>query len=122
MITSDLPKRHSILGINFRFYNEYAENRLRERKGQEDDSFLLSYLNIFNMTALRQDGHVAASDCLHYELPAVVDWWNHLLYTNLLDIAAKESNVRHPVASVIVRKFVNDVSSVIVILAEFLIQ
>jgi hypothetical protein len=76
----------------FKFYNQYAENRLKQRQGR-NNVFPLRYLNIFNMTALRNDGHKAANDCLHYELPAVVDWWNHLLYTNLLDIAASETTI-----------------------------
>jgi hypothetical protein len=74
----------------FRFYNEYAENRLKERERRKD-VFPLRFMNIFNMTALRHDGHKAATDCLHYELPAAVDWWNHMLFTNLLDIAAQGS-------------------------------
>ena len=78
----------------FKFYNEYAQNRLTQREGRKD-LFPLRYLNIFNMTALRHDGHKAANDCLHYELPAVVDWWNHMLFTSLSDIAAQESKVKH---------------------------
>ena len=77
----------------FKFYNEYVETRLKGREARKD-VFPLEYMNIFNMTALRHDGHRAANDCLHYELPAAVDWWNHLLYTNLLDIADRESKAK----------------------------
>lgn len=44
------------------------------------------YLNVYNMTVLRPDQHVQANDCLHYMLPGPVDFWNHLLFTNLQDI------------------------------------
>ena len=38
------------------------------------------------MTALRPDGHLRPPhDCLHYQLPSVVDWWHHLLITLLAD-------------------------------------
>jgi len=76
----------------FRYFNEYAENRLRERREAQQGLFPREYLNIFNMTAFRHDEHKAGSYCLHYELPGVIDWWNHLLYTNLLDIAKREGS------------------------------
>ncbi len=48
-------------------------------------------LDIFFMTALRHDGHPTAVDCLHYLLPGPPDWWNHLFYSNLLDLARSMS-------------------------------
>lgn len=77
----------------FRHYNAYVESRLKQHK----TGYPLRYLNIFNISALRNDGHTAANDCLHYEMPSVVDWWNHLLYSNLLDIASKEEEERRGV-------------------------
>jgi len=52
------------------------------------------------MTVLRNDGHlggeecanepcrenIESNDCFHYFLPGPVDWWNHLLYNNLMDL------------------------------------
>jgi hypothetical protein len=63
----------------FQYFNSYAEETLRNTS--------IRLLNIHNMTALRPDGHPSATDCLHYSLPSVIDWWNHLLYSNLLDLA-----------------------------------
>jgi len=71
----------------FKLYNSYARERIEEREHSGNNTFPLRFLNVFNMTALRPDGHTAANDCLHYELPGPVDWWNHLLYTTLLDLA-----------------------------------
>jgi hypothetical protein len=65
----------------FQYFNAYAETRLHDTS--------VRILRVHNMTALGVDGHKSATDCLHYELPGVVDWWNHLLYTNLLDLALR---------------------------------
>ena len=35
------------------------------------------------MTVLRHDAHTAPADCLHFQMPGPVDWWNHLLFTYL---------------------------------------
>lgn len=60
-------------------------------------------LDVFPFTVLRRDGHLAGADCnkcgvdecpkckddcLHYSLPGPVDWWTHLLYSQLVDIAS----------------------------------
>jgi len=56
---------------------------------------LIEILDVLPMTILRRDGHIGdefkpdpvpAGDCLHYALPGPIDWWNHLLYSNLKDI------------------------------------
>eukprot|EP00415_Alexandrium_ostenfeldii_P002479 UN2479 len=44
----------------------------------------LAVLDPYTMTILRPDGHMGDGDCLHYFLPGVPDWWNHLLATELL--------------------------------------
>ena len=45
-------------------------------------------LDVVPMTLLRPDGHVGrvrgTLDCLHYRLPSVIDFWSHLLATELL--------------------------------------
>jgi hypothetical protein len=44
------------------------------------------YINIFNSTVLRRDGHVGFQDCLHYSLPGPTDWWVHFWYSALIDL------------------------------------
>ena len=83
-------------------YNEYAERILYHRSFLADSYFKKSnmvqieLLDVYPMTVLRSDGHIGGeechgddlcNDCLHYNLPGPVDWWNHLMYNNLLDIA-----------------------------------
>ena len=44
-------------------------------------------LDVHPMTILRPDGHFKPPvDCLHYKLPGPPDFWNHLMYSNLLDV------------------------------------
>lgn len=62
-------------------FQEFNAHAAREIEGRRH----LFYLNIYNMTALRPDGHVSAVDCLHYDLPSVIDWWNHMMYSSLVD-------------------------------------
>ena len=54
-------------------YNRYAMHVLASADPQA------TVLDVAPMTQLRPDGHRAPSDCLHYYLPGVPDWWNHLL-------------------------------------------
>jgi hypothetical protein len=70
-------------------YNEYAKEvftaKCRERP-EKCRKWLI--LDVFPMTILRPDGHSNPPvDCLHYLLPGAPDWWNHLLYSNLRDLA-----------------------------------
>ena len=51
----------------------------------------VSLLDVFWMTALRTDGHPARNDCLHYLLPGPPDFWNHLLYSNLREMASERA-------------------------------
>lgn len=67
----------------FDAYNRVAKRNLNDI--QRD--VYAHYLNVYNMTVLRPDSHVAANDCLHYSLPGPIDFWNHLLFTNLAEIA-----------------------------------
>jgi len=55
-----------------------------ERKNDEKQYPIVHLLDVFEFTSLRRDGHGAAGgDCLHYENPGPVDWWNHLLFSYL---------------------------------------
>lgn len=60
----------------------------------------MELLDVYPMTVLRQDGHVSGEvcedcqsngihDCLHYFLPGPPDWWNHVLYSHILDLGRK---------------------------------
>jgi len=49
----------------------------------------IKFLDIFPMTVVRPDGHIVKEmdiDCFHYSQPGVVDWWNHLLYNDLVNL------------------------------------
>jgi len=93
-------------------YNEYAERVLYERRYLVKNSKLkhlmaqIELLDVFPMTVLRSDGHVGGEecqgagycakenrDCLHYNLPGPVDWWNHLMQNNLMDIAKETQKI-----------------------------
>jgi hypothetical protein len=63
----------------FEDYNTYTRARLRSSN--------IRILDVFNMTVLRRDGHSGGGDCLHYFTPGPIDWWNHLLYTHLKELA-----------------------------------
>ena len=65
----------------FDSYNHYAKKRLLQDLAP---TVIKHYLNVYNMTVLRADQHVRANDCLHYMSPGPIDWWNHLLFTNLV--------------------------------------
>ena len=76
-------------------YNTHTKNYSRSgasnSEGREDYYFpLIHFLDIWNMTAMRRDGHTGG-DCLHFVSPGPVEWWNHLLYTFLRNLAI-ESN------------------------------
>jgi hypothetical protein len=74
----------------FPLYNRIAEQEARKR--HKDN---IQVLDVVPMTVLRPDGHVSSPqkcrfcadhDCLHYILPGPPDWWNHLLYSNLINL------------------------------------
>lgn len=99
----------------FELYNDYAsgvieqlrwqQRHLRSTGGGKDSSSLfavpaIGLLDIFPFAVLRPDGHLAGSDCrgcwekscarcrvdcLHYSFPGPLDWWNHFLYSQLID-------------------------------------
>jgi len=65
-------------------YNHYAKEKMATALNPSVTSL---YLNIYNMTVLRPDEHVRSTDCLHYMHPGPQDFWNHLLLSNLADLA-----------------------------------
>eukprot|EP00980_Cylindrotheca_fusiformis_P012141 scaffold2936_cov113-Cylindrotheca_fusiformis.AAC.1 len=67
----------------FDTYNRYAKTKLQR---DLDPRVTFHYLNVYNMTVLRPDQHSSAKDCLHYSHPGPIDFWNHLLFTNLADM------------------------------------
>lgn len=67
----------------FDSFNHYAKQRLLQ---DLTPTVIKHYLNVYNMTVLRPDQHVRANDCLHYMPPGPIDFWNHLLFTNLVDL------------------------------------
>ncbi len=86
-----IPHDHKYDWDKFEHYNAYTQLHLLH--GSKNFDVLVSrapifFLNIFNMTVLRHDGH-GPGDCLHY-LPAVTDWWNHLLFTYLQELSRVE--------------------------------
>jgi hypothetical protein len=60
----------------FAGFNQYVSKRVK--------GTTIQLLDVNPMTVLRPDGHRPPKDCLHYYLPGVVDWWNHLLVTQLV--------------------------------------
>jgi len=74
-------------------YNQYTRHKLQEvgRSSGGVDGGLSPYwvyLDVYPMTILRPDGHKSPNrDCVHYILPGPPDWWNHLMFSNLLDLA-----------------------------------
>ena len=64
----------------FRGFNEFASSLFTTHGAR-------GVLDVAPMTALRPDGHRAhKSDCLHYYLPGVPDWWNFLLFETFLKL------------------------------------
>jgi hypothetical protein len=68
---------------NFVLYNEWVSQHLNEmRKMNKGPN--VEVLDIYHMGVLRPDGHRNNDDCLHYNLPGPIDWWNHFLFSQLL--------------------------------------
>mmetsp|Transcript_11975 Transcript_11975/g.27708 ORF Transcript_11975/g.27708 Transcript_11975/m.27708 type:complete len:104 (+) Transcript_11975:2-313(+) len=77
------------------FVVRYLDARSKRQRHEPNPSGVhMEVLDVHPMTILRQDGHVGLDsnvegvpDCLHYSLPGPVDFWNHLMYSNLKDLA-----------------------------------
>jgi len=79
-----VPRYQWHLVDGFNNYTKQTFSHLRNYKGKNN----WMVLDVNPMTILRPDGHLEPPrDCLHYKLPGPNDYWNHLLYSNLLDIA-----------------------------------
>ena len=74
----------------FETYNEYSKEIIARRS---NDKIKVHWINFYNSTILRQDRHEGFGDCLHYRAPGPGDWWVHLFYSALLDVAGlREAN------------------------------
>jgi hypothetical protein len=87
----------------FQYYNTFTKNVVKEWNEQQfrNESLaswrssgsyrrpiIMHVLDVYNMTGVRRDGHSATGkDCLHYQLPGPVDWWNHLLFAYLKELS-----------------------------------
>mmetsp|Transcript_9405 Transcript_9405/g.10909 ORF Transcript_9405/g.10909 Transcript_9405/m.10909 type:complete len:123 (+) Transcript_9405:441-809(+) len=78
---------------NFQHLNQYTKDVI-EKRHKAGDIPMIHVLDVYNMTALRHDGHVGGMDCLHYAWPGPLDWWNNLLFTYLekLNVALQQAN------------------------------
>ena len=79
----------------FEGYNEYIKDILKSEWWTKCHSRLPIYwLNVFNSTILRRDGHYGCNaffcDCLHYLIPGPTDWFVHLWFSSLLDLLNPE--------------------------------
>ena len=63
----------------FDAYNKYAIMKIQTSSFNKSTMLL----DVVFMTLLRPDGHTGGFDCLHYTQPGPLDWWNHMLYTQL---------------------------------------
>lgn len=78
-----------------------AQEKIAQRNREPSD-LAVHVLDVVPMTILRPDGHVSGpercddcpdNDCLHYILPGPTDYWNHLLFSNLVDLGSLDSRV-----------------------------
>ena len=76
---------------NFESYNEYARERLGNRSTSKD-VIPIHWLNIYNSSVLRRDGHIGFHDCLHYYQPGPTDFWAHFFHSYLYELAAEVLN------------------------------
>jgi hypothetical protein len=77
----------------FQSFNRYSKQRLA-RSSLQSSTPTIHWLNVFNSSVLRRDGHVGWGDCLHYYLPGPPDWWVHFFHSALLDLASTENESR----------------------------
>ena len=98
-LTQPGPARFSYDWNIFEKFNQYSKHVLENRTLQElspsssgeveakKKPRTIHWLNIFNSSVLRRDGHIGFNDCLHYYLPGPTDTWVHFFYSNLEDLA-----------------------------------
>lgn len=86
-------------------YNDYAIRIINEWNllNTVKNGPNIELLDPWLMTVLRPDGHLSGSDagpsctldpqeCMLYSLPGPVDWWNHLLVQQLVDVGTHLEN------------------------------
>lgn len=83
----------------FESYNEHSKHLLAQRRRQQttihDPQPLdIRWLNVYNSSILRRDGHVGFGDCMHYSVPGPIDWWVHFFFAMLLDAANDKDRSR----------------------------
>lgn len=114
---TDLPNINAYKAFhwdNFLPYNKYVHNlldtraaHLEKHPGANEQQITIEMLDVVPMTILRPDGHASSpdcrdcglrkgniGDCLHYSLPGPVDWWNHLMFTQLLDTQQRKERLK----------------------------
>jgi hypothetical protein len=75
----------------FEAYNSYSRTQIQERS---DDKARIHWLNVYNSSVLRRDGHIGFGDCLHYYQPGPTDWWAHFFYSTIRDLAIEPNGTR----------------------------
>jgi len=97
------PKEQIYTWSKFDTYNDYAARKLDNRRflpATDGPRALMEVVDVNPMTTLRPDGHCSdeyrppaylETDCLHYDLPGPVDWWSHMAFSHLQDIATAEN-------------------------------
>jgi hypothetical protein len=63
-------------------FNEIARYKMRHAAASA------RVLDVYPMSILRPDARKGHGDCLHWWLPGVPDWWNHLLLAQLQEAGA----------------------------------
>lgn len=82
------PSTYMYQWQQFEAYNEYALGRLLNRSESAAAQTLPIYwLNVFNSSVLRRDGHIGFGDGLHYYLPGPPDFWSHFFHSYICELA-----------------------------------
>ena len=68
------------------YHNKHTKDIIEE-KHRAGEIPMVHVFDVYNMTALRSDGHRGGADCLHYAFPGPIDWWNHFLFTYLKELS-----------------------------------
>jgi hypothetical protein len=71
----------------FESFNEHSKHLLAQRRATDHQQLDIRWLNVYNSSVLRRDGHVGFGDCMHYSVPGPTDWWVHFFFAMLQDAA-----------------------------------
>lgn len=83
------PPPRSKLPYQWSSFESFNDQALRALQAAQAKGLHIGMLDVVPMTRLRGDGHLKSfadtpnADCLHYALPGIPDWWNHLLMSEL---------------------------------------